>query len=296
MFQYAVARSLSIKHETQLFYDNSYYLAHGENSLPPGAAPRKYELDMFMIQADEILNYKDMILKRVRSRRIHKKILAIVPCVILNTLMSKTYLLNYLEKGPQYDKSVLKLPNNIVLDGYFVSYKYFNTCAEVIKKDFTFKHKPDKTNITFIKDIERENTVGIHIRRGDYITNTIVRDKFGVCELDYYRRSIDYMSSRLDNPLFVVFSDDFEWVRNNFKMGGNFKYATHNVGIRDFEDLRLMSLCKHNIIANSTFSWWAAWLNPNPHKIVVCPSPAFDKLNISDDDFYPCEWVRLQRV
>jgi hypothetical protein len=145
-----------------------------------------------------------------------------------------------------------------------------------------------------IEAISRSNSIGLHIRRGDYINNKKTRDSFGECSLDYYKKAVAKISETVKDPHFYVFTNDPDFVKN-LKLGNTTTFITHNTGEKSYEDMRLMSLCKHNIIANSSFSWWGAWLNENPDKIVICPSPAFDKLDLTDSDFYPDNWIKLPK-
>ena len=146
-----------------------------------------------------------------------------------------------------------------------------------------------------LERIDATNSVSLHIRRGDYVTSKTVAERYGLCSLDYYRRAVDHIVQRAPSPHLFVFSDDPQWVQENLKIEYPTAHVTHNLSARDHEDLRLMSRCKHNVIANSTFSWWGAWLNQNPNRIVIAPTPAYDKLGIKDDDLYPPAWVRLPR-
>ncbi len=294
MFLYAVARALSLKHNTELAVDTSYYSGEFQSQLPNNVH-RYFELDVFNINVKEITHYDDKVLRRVRSRRLYKRMRAILPCILLNSFGEKKHFVHFVEKGPQFDKSVLDLPDNVLLEGYYVSYKYFDHCSDIIKKEFSFRNSPDNYNQEMIKKITSVDSVSIHVRRGDYVTNKVVAEKFGPCTLDYYKSAVAYVADKIKSPHFFVFSDDPEWVNDHFKLDYPVDYLTHNVGNKNYEDLRLMSLCNHNIVANSCFSWWGAWLNQNSNKTVVCPEPAFDILDIRDEDFYPENWVKIPK-
>lgn len=133
--------------------------------------------------------------------------------------------------------------------------------------------------------------MSIHIRRGDYLTFSTIYG--GICTIEYYKKAVSYLCSALNNPVFVVFSDDMDWVRNNiyFPEEAKVHFVDFNRGKDSWQDMNLMSKCMHNIIANSTFSWWGAWLNENPEKIVICP----DRLTQRGDspDIFPEEWIKM---
>ena len=295
MFIYAAGRAIAARHGAEMCVDKSYYEDGSQGSLPAGAAVRAYGLDVLNVKTREIKDYSGLTLWRVRSRRLHKRVMALAPCLLLNRLRRGTHIFHFAEKGPTFDPFVLRLPDNVLLEGYFVSYKYFEHCRPVICEDFSFRQAPDAANAAMLEQMAAVDSVSLHVRRGDFVTNKIVAERFGLCSLDYYRRAVDCLAQKVRSPHFFVFSDDPPWVRDNLKTAFATEYVTHNLGRQDHEDLRLMTACKHNIIANSTFSWWGAWLNPNAGKIVIAPTPAFDKLGIRDDDLYPRSWVRLPR-
>jgi hypothetical protein len=127
------------------------------------------------------------------------------------------------------------------------------------------------------------------VRRGDYINNVKNNATYGECSLDYYRAAIAYISERVVRPYFFIFSDDISWVQDNLKLDVPCQYVEHNYGVDSYNDMHLMSLCRHHIIANSSFSWWGAWLNSRPEKIVVGPRKWFVNDNNVMDRF-PADW------
>jgi hypothetical protein len=140
-----------------------------------------------------------------------------------------------------------------------------------IRKDFTFVHPPSSQNQTTITMIQNSESVSVHIRRWDYLQWNNIH-YHGVCSLEYYQQAIHHIQWSISNPRFFFFSDDIQWVKENIKTGNQDDvYVDHNTGDQSREDMRLMSLCKHNIIANSSFSWWGAWLNTNNKTIIIAP-------------------------
>lgn len=158
-------------------------------------------------------------------------------------------------------------------DGYWQSYQYFDSCRDVILKEFTFPKisMEDKLNFELNERLNNEeNSVGIHIRRGDYLKNWKYR---GLCGVDYYQKAIAYILEHIKSPKFFLFSDDIDWVKENISpllKGYDITFVNWNHSINSYKDMQLMAMCKNLIIANSSFSWWAAYLNQN-NPIVVAP-------------------------
>ena len=134
--------------------------------------------------------------------------------------------------------------------------------------------------------------MSLHIRRGDY-TKPSTQSLHGLCNAEYYAKSIAYIAERVENPVFFIFSDDIDWAKENMKTGYEQYYIDFNDASQNHEDLRLMSNCKHHIVANSTFSWWGAWLDPNPIKIVTIPSIWFAGYDYDTRDLYPDGWIHI---
>jgi len=180
--------------------------------------------------------------------------------------------------------------DNCYFIGYWQSERYFADITDEVRRAFTF-HLP----LTISADAKRTqitscNSVSIHIRRTDYLKPRRIKD-YNVCTPDYYQRAIAYMQSYVPGCRFFVFSDDYNWVKANMEFPLGTVFVDGNTGQNAWQDMYLMSLCRHNIIANSSFSWWAAWLNNNPDKIVIAPSQWFR--NRPRPDIVPEQWIRL---
>ena len=292
MFQYAMARTLAHKHNCEILIDKSL-CAKSERINASGLSLRPFELDVFNVQGRIIDNeYRGRILK-VRKENKLNRAAVVAFCKAAHTF-SKSWRVCICErKDVAFDKSLLKLPDHIVLQGYFPSYKYSQSIEDILKNEFTFRPAPDEENQRIAGLISASDSVSIHVRRGDYVSNQKARDKFGTCSLEYYQRAVDHISKKVNNPHSFVFTNDPEYVREKVKIKHRVTYVVHNSGSKSYEDMRLMSLCKHNIIANSSFSWWGAWLNQNNDKIVIAPDKWFlnDKFDCSDH--IPKTWVRL---
>lgn len=197
------------------------------------------------------------------------------------------------EKHFHFDPEILALPDGIYLDGYWQSEKYFLDIETVICREFTFKWTVANKNKDLAEVIASCDSVSVHVRRGDYISNPVTREVLGTCEASYYDRSVKELAVTVKAPHFFIFSDDVEWAQKNLKLDFPKTFVTHNEAQKDYEDLRLMSLCKHYIIANSSFSWWGAWLCENPDKIVFVPQDWFKTPKRDTRDLIPDSWNRI---
>tara|TARA_R110002167_G_scaffold168187_1_gene365822 strand:- start:1734 stop:2540 length:807 start_codon:yes stop_codon:yes gene_type:complete len=197
------------------------------------------------------------------------------------------------EPSFNYWPDVFSFSGDCYLSGYWQSGKYFKTCADDIRKDFTFKTELSHKNKELADSIGSMNAVSLHVRRGDYVSNSKTQKTHGLCSLGYYQSAIEFISSEVSSPHFFIFSDDIDWVKNNLKIGFPVTYVGNNQGVDSFNDMRLMSLCKHHVIANSSFSWWGAWLNPDPDKIVVAPKCWFYNYPVDTSDLYCDGWALL---
>lgn len=198
-----------------------------------------------------------------------------------------------LERTFCFDPQVLLLPDDVCLRGYWQSERYFEDVSDLIRAELTFRASATGRNAETLEEIAACSSVSLHVRRGDYLTDPAVYAMHGVCSVDYYHRAVGCIRDRVSNPIFYLFSDDPEWVRENLDLGDPVRLVDQNGVDAGFEDLRLMSRCAHHIIANSTFSWWGAWLNPNPDKIVVAPKRWFAEDSLDTSDLLPASWVKL---
>lgn len=173
-------------------------------------------------------------------------------------------------------------------EGYWQSEKYFNLVANKVRETFCFcEDLMNKHTLHMAKMLRNGNYVSIHIRRGDYLN---LADYFGLCDIAYYKKAIDHFKQFLSNPIFVIFSDDIQWAKDIFQYD-EVIFVDWNKGKDSWQDMYLMSCCKHNIVANSSFSWWGAWLNTNKDKIVVAPHRWFRYS--PNYDIIPEQWILL---
>jgi hypothetical protein len=193
------------------------------------------------------------------------------------------------EESFSFDSSILSLNDSVYLDGYWQNEKYFIDIKPTIRADFTLEAPPSERIESLTKTIASCDSVSIHIRRGDYLLEDKIKFH-GLCSLDYYQRCVDIMIQSVSNPHFFVFSDDYQWAISNLKLPYKTTYLYPSNENLAFEDLWLISKCKNHIIANSSFSWWGAWLSQNPSKIVIVPKKWFQ---IEENDWVPPDWLRV---
>ncbi|MBY0432606.1 MAG: alpha-1,2-fucosyltransferase, partial [Cyclobacteriaceae bacterium] len=196
------------------------------------------------------------------------------------------------------------LPEPLYLSGYWQSEKYFSPVSVVIRDQFIPARPLDERNTALQTQMQSQNSVAVHVRRGDYASASAYNSFFGVLPLQYYNLAMAEIVKTISNPVFYFFSDDPSWCKQHMPVG-QAVFVDHNTGENAYKDLVLMSSCKHAIIANSTFSWWGAWLNRNPDKVVIAPrtwfqssyltkkEPVYPSRYYNTKDLIPATWTRL---
>jgi len=180
------------------------------------------------------------------------------------------------------------------LQGYWQSERYFRDCEREIRADFTFGRQLSSKNSERLDAIRSSQSVSIHVRGADYLSNAKNRSIYAKCGTQYYTAAIRHMRERLPAARFFVFSDDRAWVQEVLQQEcPEMEIITDNKGPESYVDMQLMSACKNHVIANSTFSWWAAWLNDNPDKIVIAPARWYEG-GLDEAELVPEQWMRLQ--
>ncbi|MEX2006656.1 MAG: alpha-1,2-fucosyltransferase [Candidatus Saccharimonadales bacterium] len=278
MFQYAAGRRLALKHGTKLFMDLSWF-----KNVAQVDTKRVYELNCFNIEENFIDRSSIVIAEAEQSLK--------VKVYRLTKGLLKPRLRTFIEKAHHYDKQVLSLPDNTYLDGFWQNEKYFTDIRRTLFDDFTFKSKPDSKNKQLLEAITNSNAVSLHIRRGDYARNQATKDFHGLMGSDYYNKAVEIMAKKTKNPRFFIFSDEPDWTKKNIKIKYPATYVSGNKA--GFEDMRLMVNCRHHITANSSFSWWGAWLNPSKDKIVIAPRRWFLDPSMSKAEIIPEKWIKL---
>lgn len=280
MFQYAFGFVLARRNNMPLKLD----ILSGFTDDP--VYKRKYSLGYFTITAAEATRYESYVGMVGHIRR------------KLNCLYSKHVLLNrrplILEESLHYNPEIasLHLAKTVYFDGYWQSEKYFLGADMDLRREFTLKNQPSPLNGGIAREIQACKSVSLHVRRTDYISHEMTRQQYHTCTSEYYRKAAEIIAAKMENPKFFAFSDDPDWVKNNINIGFPLTIVS-KPGNKPHEELWLMSLCKHNITANSSFSWWGAWLNNNPNKIVITSRRWFNNLERETPDHLPAKWLKL---
>lgn len=278
MFQYAAARSLADRYQVELKLDLFDFEYH---------RLRRYELGNFRIRAgiagkDDVRSLGMNIVRLSLYGRLRHRFLP---------TLSKSV---FREKTMAYDPKMESIALPVYLDGYWQSERYFVFNRDVIRNDFQLTSQPDESNGEVLTRIKAVNAVSLHVRRSDYVTDSKTSKVLGLCSLDYYRNAVSYISEIVDRPHFFVFSDDHSWVQENLGFVTPRTIVTVNSSQNGVFDMMLMQCCKHHIIANSSFSWWGAWLNSAHGKIVIAPKKWFvDDMQLQTNDLIPSSWIRL---
>lgn len=284
MFQYAFGRALAFKFNTELVIDDSFFKkGHKLNY----ATERSYDLLIYKLPVRKVTSIELYFLRPLYLR--------IVNVISINLgfggIQNSKY---FVENSIGINKLINRIGLNCYITGYWQCYKYFENVDDLLRKEFSFPEILDIDLIKVLTKIKKECSVSIHIRRGDYL-NPDISHTHALCSFEYYNNAIIYMNSHLTNISYYIFSDDINWVKENFVLPANTTFISGNNGKNNYIDMQLMSECKHNIIANSSFSWWAAWLNTNVNKIIVAPKLWYSNElhNLNTIDLIPDSWVRL---
>ena len=277
MFQYALGRALQHRRGDELRLDVTYLLG---DSVFKWDVPRNYELDVFQIQP--AFAYIPRLLRRA-PRRLGDA----------EAVPRKQSFVAENEFGFHPEILDLTAPN-LYLDGYWQSQSYFAGIADEILDAFRFRMPLSPSGREMARTIASVNSISVDVRRGDYISVESSRNALGFVGEDYYRRGIDWIKVNIPDPQLFVSSDDLPWCREHLKFDLPITWLDQNyAGWKFSEKLQLMSMCKHFLISNSTFAWWAAWLARNDQKLVACPRKWFRDEYFDSKDLIPASWLKL---
>ncbi len=276
LFQYAAARSLAIRHATEVTIDLSA-LSVKKKSL----TAREYELGAF-----------NCMIKSTQSTSFYFSALAKHARLLFNLLSPWSA---FVEQGEQFNTCFSTAPDNSYLIGFWQSYRYFEGIEEVLRHDFTPKNPLSSKSIAIQKMIDRSSpAIAVHVRRGDYVSLPSAINYHGALSLDYYHEGIEIMEKHFPNTTYFVFSDDIDWCKKNLGLGERAIHVDHNGSVNAWQDLVLMSACHHHIIANSSFSWWGAWLGGQNREfnkqLIIYPKNWFKGRAVNTEDRFPLNW------
>lgn len=262
MFQWAFGKAFEIKTGQKVYFDDYEYTTKHPF--------RNFELDKFNLN----ISIKHPVRKKQRIRKILRELIPtkalkdkinIDPILVVqNHIIEKTYF--------SYEENLFNITPPAYIEGFFQNLNYFSAIEDEIRNDFKLKLPLNDENTKTLEKIKNSESISVHIRRSDYLSSA---NSFECCPIEYYKKALEelVLKKNVKNPVLFIFSDDHDWVKENV----TFNYETNYVNFNDWNgavfDLELMKNCKHNIIANSTFSWWGAWLNENPDKMVISPKP-----------------------
>lgn len=275
LFQYAAARSIAEKRKDKVLVDVSAFQSYETHP---------FCLNKFNCKAtfDNQLNLKKKLLSNSRVNKI---------------LFSFGFLKNhYIEKSLKFDDSLSQNTNITQITGFFQSEKYFLSIRDCLLDELTLVNELNEYELSVSNAIRNaKNSVSIHIRRGDYVSDEGANKTHGVCDSEYFKKALRYLSTKeiLDkNTELFIFSDDIKWCRNNLSFDYKMNFVDGS-SERPEVDMILMSECEHQIISNSTFSWWGAWLNQNEDKVIIAPKVWFQSAELDSTDIIPDNWVKL---
>jgi hypothetical protein len=276
MFQYATGRAVAARSGVPLKLDVTAFVRDDN---------RAFALDGFRIAATvateaEITRFLGAGYKEL-STRLRLRLQRLLPHA-LRTLIW--------ERGLPYESRLRQVGSSAYLAGYWQSESYFSDIADRLRDELTLFDPPSAEGQAMSAEMQARDSLSVHVRRGDYVSHPLYG---GICTGDYYRRAVDSVCRRVPGIHAYLFSDDIAWAEANLDLGCETTYVRPRQGARDHEDIWLMSLCRHHVIANSSFSWWGAWLGKNRAKIVVAPRRWFNDTSRDVRDLVPAAWERI---
>jgi hypothetical protein len=283
MFQYALAKKLAIKNNTEVYFDLHLLLDH--TSTKKKQVNRNFDLDIFnfskrFISKDESNKFNGLKTNSVTLKILIKLKKIIFPLKII------------IEKNRGFDKQILNTKNNYCIVGSFQSPRYFDDIRNDILRDFIIKEEFIEKSNQSEKIIKNKITVSVHFRRGDYLTNNYYKDIFGELPMSYYKEAYKIFNTKFPNASYFIFSDDIKWVKNNISIFKNATFIENSSSKKGMAtDLFQMTICDHHIISNSTFAWWGAWLNNKDNKFVVAPKMWVSKKYFGDKSIHPTDII-----
>lgn len=285
MFEYAAGLALARQRRTTLKLDVSFYHEHDIDD-------RHYALDCLNVPAQFATAEEIQRFARGTTWKERALVRLLNACGIRRFDLSlvQTGTVHY-QKQWTYYPEFHQLPDNVWLHGNYQSEKFFDSVADILRSQFSFRYPATAEVEDMAAKIRSKPSVAIHLRRGDYCGKY---QSIGAMSFDYYNRALNALRSKVPaETVYYIFSDEIDVVEREFQLPAPHYFVKCVQDANHYDALRLMSSCDHNIIANSTFSWWAAWLNPHPHKLVVAPERWFASGRWDERDMTPQSWLRI---
>lgn len=274
LFQYATARRLAIKNNCPLVVDHSWFVKP-----PNGETIRSFDLERYPVVM-RLATPQELELWAVLRSRWSPYLNPFLPLRLIK------------ERGDEANLKILNATRNSYLHGYWQSEKYFSEIRKELLSEFTPIDSPGHLDSILIERMQCTESVSLHIRRGDYVTLASASAYHGLCSIDYYHDAVRRIADQFSDLELFIFSDDPEWVKDNLRFSYPTHYVDHNPAHMAFQDLRLMTMCRHHILANSSFSWWGAWLSSSSDGLVIAPENWF-AADRKTPDLVPPRWIKL---
>jgi len=280
IFQYAAAFALAKKNADEFKIDNSELISPASR----GQVSRNFSLGNFKISAQVAR------VEEIREVRYPLGLLSRISKTFQKKILRKFYV--------DWHPEIQNLRGSIYLDGYFQSEKYFLEYAGELLKEFVLREGSNKETESILFEFGNKNPlVALHIRRGDYVSNPRVSQSHNLCGKKYFDNAINYLREKLGDFNLIIFSDDVSWVKNNMQFPVTYTFVAdiaHKLGINlnEAQEMILMSRCHHQIISNSSFSWWGGYINRSPSKVVVAPN-IWTKGSIQQPNILPGSWIKI---
>jgi hypothetical protein len=279
MFQYAFGRRLADALSVPLRLDITPFRTYDK---------RRYELGGLRIEENFASDREIRLALRGRFPRVRSRAGRVFPSLAdgPGRLVA--------ERGFGFDPALLDLHDGAYLEGYWQSERYFDTVGDRLRAEFVPRTPPRGRAAELAEQMRQEDSVSLHVRRGDYVSEPSVEMIHLVCDETYYTRCVEYLAPRLKDPHFYVFSDEPAWARDNLRIPFPTTIVAESCRTTAIDDMWLMARCRYHVIANSSFSWWGAWLDSRPAKVVLMPRRWFrDRAPEYSADIRPPEWVAL---
>jgi glycosyl transferase family 11 len=271
LFQYALGRRLAHKHGVPLKLDITGFDTYKLHA---------YSLSHFNLNASVATPEDLRPFSRSLTGRISRRLQSYRPVRWRRWIV---------EPHVHFAPEILQAGSYVYLEGHWQSEKYFSDVGALLRDEIRVMTSPRGLDAELARDIQRSCAVAMHVRRGDYMTNST----HGLCSIEYYAEGMRRIRRIEPQAHFFVFSDDPQWAAEALSADAAVTVVGHNGANRNYEDFRLMSMCRHFVIANSTFSWWAAWVATHPAKIVIAPRRWFATGLVDGSDVVPESWVRI---